>query len=406
MKASISVVCYRSKTLSNGENPLMLQISKDGKRKYKSLGISLNPKFWDFTKNKPKSNCPNAELIKKIILDKITEYNNQILEFNAIQKDYTASTLIEQKQKKYLRITVKQFYEDLISNLDNQGKRGNLLVYRYSLSSIKDFTNNKLNILFSDIDIDWLNRYEQWLRSKKNKETTMSVLFRTLRSVYNKAIEQKYANKSDYPFTEFRVNKFNTTTPKRAIKKEDIIKIIEIDLSQESKYMQFSRDIFVFSYLSAGINLTDIANLKFENIKEKELHYTRQKTGKNINIPLSDKATEIIIQYSQDRAKDNYIFPILDIEKHTTPTQKHNRIHKVLGHINKSLKTIAEKTDLKHIDLTTYVARHSFATTLKRAGVSTSIICESMGHSSEKVTQIYLDSFENKQMESAMNNLL
>ncbi len=70
MKASISVVCYKSKTLSNGENPLMLQISKDGKRRYKSLGISLNPKFWDFNKNKPKPNCPDAELIQKIILNK------------------------------------------------------------------------------------------------------------------------------------------------------------------------------------------------------------------------------------------------------------------------------------------------------------------------------------------------
>jgi hypothetical protein len=70
MNASVSVVCYKSKTLSNGENPLMLQISKDGKRKYQSLGISINPLHWDFTKNQPKRNCPNKELIERLILEK------------------------------------------------------------------------------------------------------------------------------------------------------------------------------------------------------------------------------------------------------------------------------------------------------------------------------------------------
>ena len=69
------------------------------------------------------------------------------------------------------------------------------------------------------------------------------------------------------------------------------------------------------------------------------------------------------------------------------------------------LKSIGEELNLP-IDLTTYVARHSFATVLKRSGVNTSIICEAMGHSSEKVTQIYLDSFENEQVDAAMSNLL
>jgi len=72
MNASISVVCYKSKTLCNGENPLMIQVSKNGKRKYQSLGVSINPKYWDFTKNKPKPNCPNGEFIQKIIQYKVT----------------------------------------------------------------------------------------------------------------------------------------------------------------------------------------------------------------------------------------------------------------------------------------------------------------------------------------------
>ena len=78
MNATVNVLCYKSKVLANGENPLMLCITKDRKRKYKSLGISVNPKFWDFEKERPKSNCPNRELILKIILEKETEWKKRI----------------------------------------------------------------------------------------------------------------------------------------------------------------------------------------------------------------------------------------------------------------------------------------------------------------------------------------
>ena len=94
MNACVSVVCYKSKTLSNGENPLMLQVSKGGKRKYQSLGISILPRYWDFTRNKPKPNCPNREYIQKIILDKQRELQQRMLEFNTDQKEYTKSFII------------------------------------------------------------------------------------------------------------------------------------------------------------------------------------------------------------------------------------------------------------------------------------------------------------------------
>lgn len=67
MNASVNVLCYKSKTLSNGENPLMICVCKDGKRTYKSLGVSVNPLFWDFSKDKPKRNCPNKEQIEQLI---------------------------------------------------------------------------------------------------------------------------------------------------------------------------------------------------------------------------------------------------------------------------------------------------------------------------------------------------
>ena len=117
-------------------------------------------------------------------------------------------------------------------------------------------------------------------------------------------------------------------------------------------------------------------------------------------------ALEIIEKYRKpDATPNDYVFPILDKKIHKTEVQKRDRIHKVMKATNRALRRIGEVLDIP-IDLTTYVARHSYATVLKRSGVSTAIISESLGHSSEKVTQIYLDSFENSQIDEAMKNLL
>lgn len=404
MDATISVVCYKYKTLSNGEHPLMLRISKDGKKKYQSLGISVLPRYWDFIRNKPKPNCPNKEYIQKIILDKQTELQQRMLEFNSEQKEYTTTTLLNDENKKFELKTVSQFYQELIEQCKSNDKCGNRLIYKSSYNSLKVFTKNQLDIPFSAIDVSWLNKYEKWLRSKGNKETTMSLMFRTLRSAYNKAIKAKCARKSDYPFDEYKINKFDTKTQKRAIAKTEVLKFTkEVDNIGKRQYVQLSKDIFIFSYLCGGINFTDIANLTKANITNGRLHYIRQKTGKLIKLGISEEAMQIIKKYESE--SKGYLFPILNANIHKTPLQKQNRIHKMLGKINKNLKLIAAQLNVD-ANMTTYVARHSFASVLKKSGVSIALISEALGHSDLSTTQVYLDSFDNEQIDAAMQNLL
>ena len=405
MNASVSVVCYKSKTLSNGESPLMLQVSKSGKRKYQSLGISIKPRYWDFTRNKPKPNCPNKDYIQKIILDKQTELQQRMLELNSEQKEYTTTTLLNDENKKFELKTVSEFYQELIEEYRVNNKCGNRLIYKSSYNSLKVFTNDKLDIPFSAIDITWLNKYERWLRSKGNEETTMSLMFRTLRSTYNKAIKAKCARKSEYPFDEFKINKFDVSTQKRAIAKTEVLKFTkDVRPIGKRQYIQLSKDIFMFSYLCGGINFTDIANLTKANIIEgKRLHYIRQKTGKLIKIGLSEEAMKIIERYATE--SKGYLFPILNANLHKTPLQKQNRIHKILGKVNINLKLIAAQLGVEG-NLTTYVARHSFASVLKKSGVNIALISEALGHSDIATTQIYLDSFDNEQIDAAMNNFL
>ena len=404
-KDTISVVCYKSKTLANGENPLMLRISKDGKKTYKSLGISVNAKYWSFFKNMPKPNCPDREQLIKIIINKKADIQSKIIELNANQKDYTASSLINSENKKFQVKTVEEFYLELIDEYKSQGKCGNRLIYKGSYNSLKVFNKGKLDIPFSDIDIGWLSKYEKWLRKKGNKETTISLLFRTLRSAYNKAIQDKCARKSDYPFDDYKINKFDTTTQKRAISKSSILEIKATlpNYEGKSEYKELSKDIFIFSYLCGGINFTDIANLTKDNIVNGRIRYIRQKTGKTISIGLSKEAEAIISKY--ESVNKGYLFPILDKSIHKTPQQKQNRIHKILVKVNSNLKELAKQIGMEG-NLTTYVARHSFASVLKKSGANIALISEALGHSDITTTQIYLDSFDNEQIDEAMKSLL
>ncbi len=405
MNATVNVVLFKSKTLANGEHPLMICVTKDRKRKYSSMGISVHPKYWNFEKNKPKPNCPNKEVILKIILEKKAEFQQQILELNADKKDYTASTLLTSVSDKVELKTVHEFYKELIDKYKSLGKQGNYLVYKDSYNSIRVFTNNKLDIPFSDIDVKWLNKYEEWLRAKNNAETSISLSFRTLRSVFNKAIEAKYLRHNLYPFKDFKISKFNTKTNKRAVGKDVILRIIEADLNKERYYMQFAKDIFVFSYLCGGINFTDIAHLTSDNVIDSHVSYKRKKTSKQVRIPLIGLAVDVMNKYSIASESSGYIFPILNKNIHKTEIQKYNRIHKVMGKVNKALKEIS-KIIGEDVNLTTYVARHSYATILKNSGVNISLIGETLGHSDLKTTQIYLDSFSNSQIDEAMVHLL
>lgn len=99
MNATVNAVCYKSKTLKNGEHPIILRVCKQGKMKYLSLGISINPQLWDFKKNQPKPSCPDRELIQKLILDKKAEYQTQILELKTANRNFTSSSLIEHTNK-------------------------------------------------------------------------------------------------------------------------------------------------------------------------------------------------------------------------------------------------------------------------------------------------------------------
>ena len=403
MNTSVSVVYYTSKTLKNGNHPLMLRVTQNRKPKYVSLGINIHPNFWDTKKNKPKTNCPNYMAIQRLITDKIKKYTDNIVDLQIENKDFTSKSLIEKVTSSTKRKTVGELFLERIEELKAANRLGYAENHDVAYKSLLKF-NGHLDIYFSDIDVPWLKKYEAWLRSKGNVDNTIGIRFRTLRALYNLAIEQKCVKADLYPFKSYKVAKLRKKTAKRAIKKGNVMDIINyrVDAKRDVVAQQLAIDIFAFSYFMGGINFIDIAFLTDANVIEGHLVYTRRKTKQLIQLPLQAKAMEIVQKYRTHTT--SYWFPIFSPED-KTEALKRKRAAKAMRSVNYYLKNIGKKLNVS-TKITTYVARHSFATVLKRSGVNTSIISEAMGHSSEKVTQIYLDSFENDQIDEAMSNLL
>ena len=352
MSETIKVVCYKYKTLSNGKSPLMIRVCKDGKKKYQSLGISIKAELWDFKANQPKAKCPNRERIILLINDKINEIQKAALDKKIAGKDFTATTLIESTTNRTTNKTVGEYYLTYIQNLKKEKRIRYAGMLEVSYNSFIKF-NKHLDIPFSDIDVAWLKRYELWMKEQNLSVSTISTRVRHLRAVFNLAIAEHSIKNDCYPFHSYKVSKLNRQTVKRALSKQDILKVMQYKGTSSMECLAI--DIFIFSYLNAGINFIDIAKLKHSNIAENHLIYNREKTKKLINVPLQVKALEIIAKYQKD--KSPYLFPILS-PFHKTEVQIANRLHKMLAKINKHLKEIGERLELP-IPLTTYVARHN-----------------------------------------------
>ncbi len=234
--------------------------------------------------------------------------------------------------------------------------------------------------------------FEESLLEKKKKLNSISVYLRTLRAIYNQAIKDKIALDSLYPFKGLRIK--NEITSKRALTKEDIVKIRECKLEKGSE-LDKARDYFLFSFNMRGMSFIDMAFLKNRDLVEGRIQYAREKTGQKFSIKMTAEAEKIIEKHLYSTEPNSFIFPIIDRKG-----QEYLDYKNALRLTNKKLKLIGEMTGCS-IPVSTYVSRHSWAIIAKRAGVPTAVISEGLGHDSEKTTQIYLDSFENKVLDDA-----
>ena len=389
----------------NNNSPLCIQFLHDGRKKTIGLGISIAHEYWNAEAQKVTDDCPDRDNIQFQITAKIKEYNKKIQWLEALDIPITFDTLFETNKSRHAGITIEDGFKAEIERLESLGKINSATKHKYALQVLDGYKSVKTAL--EAIDLDYLKGLELYLRQRGNKDNSIATRFAIFKAIYNKAVKEGKVAVKQNPFTLFQVGSLWAKTRKRAIDKDDIQRLIDLEIAEghTTEYRRLAKDLFLFSYFTAGMNFGDIARLRYKDIVKGRVNYSRHKTQKLLSFQLVPMALQILEKYGTAGDGEDYIFPILNRHEHTTPQQIFNRLHKVLRKINRELKALGEMIGLE-MPLTTYVARHTYATVLKRSGVSVALISESLGHSDLSTTQIYLDSFENSQIDAAMAHLL
>lgn len=220
---------------------------------------------------------------------------------------------------------------------------------------------------------------------------------RNLRAILNEAKRNGIIKEQQYPFGRGRYEIQEGEGRKLALTLEQIGAIAHYEDGTEAtaKY----RDYWLFLYLCNGINVADFVKLKYRDILNGEICYVRQKTErttktrKEIRVIITEPMQRIIDRWGTPRHLNGYIFPILNGVENALEIK--HKTQYLTRSINRRMAEIGEKLGVGNIS--TYTARHSFATVLKRAGANIAYISESLGHQDIKTTENYLASFEREE---------
>jgi integrase/recombinase XerD len=290
------------------------------------------------------------------------------------------------------------YFKKQIAQYELNHQYGSASSFKSAMLSLIEYKGE--NILFTDITPKFMKDYEIWMLDNKKSITTISIYCRSLRKIFNTAMHNGDASMKDYPFG--RAERALYSIPearniKKGLKMSDLKKIYNYE-SKPGTPEKYYKDLWIFSYLCSGLNMKDICLLKYKNIHGDNLQIVRAKTSERkrdripISIVLTDD-TKLIIEKHGNKPKEpeKYIFPVLtdgmDLKK------QYYSIKQLTKQVNKYIKRVAAYLKIES-NLSSIYARHSYASTLKNAGVNIAFISEQMGHSSIKVTENYLSSFE------------
>lgn len=285
-------------------------------------------------------------------------------------------------------------FRSYIDKLLRGDRIGTAVCYQTSYYALEKFHGN---VLFSEVTVDYLNDFERWMLRKNYSKTTIGIYVRSLRCIFNEAFQDGIIKRDKYPFGRRRYQVPTSRNIKKALTLEDVSKLYYLQPTRKEK--QWAKDFWFFSYLGNGINPKDMACLKYKNIESDYFMFERAKTEKATRCdpkPITVFFTEdmrVIIDRWANKGKNpnNYVFPVL--EPDITALRQYELIELFTQSINDWLRRVKKKLNIEK-RLTTYVARHPFSTVLKRSGVSTEFIQESLGHTNIRTTEKYLDSFE------------
>ena len=385
----VSVLLDTRTVNKEGTYPVKIKIYFQGKPKYYPTGICMSTKeeLEEVLESKSKKNIEIQDIIGKE-LSRILK-NVDIL----VERGTFSFSNLNNMLGKNIGGSLNEMISAKIKELENEEKFGTSAFYKGTLSLLKRYMKHDVPI--KEVTVEWLNGLEKFILKTAN-QTTVAMNMRNIRAIMNIAKQVGVIRESDYPFGRGKYQIKEGSGKKKALNKKQLKAIAEY--SDGSMTTEFYRDLWLFIYFCNGLNVADLISLKFSDIQNGEISFIREKTKdrirdvKRIYAAITPEMYSIINKWGNDPKKSVYIFPFL---KPGDSAWEHEKKKKNLTKlINKRMKMIGEKLNLGKI--TTYVARHTYATVLRNEGVPISIISPMLGHSSVTTTEIYLADLESE----------
>jgi len=393
MKANASLY-LDPRAKKNGFCTVKIKVTYNRERRYYSTDVDLY-----YPKVEPNIPDPLTKLLtairktpeQKSILSKLDYYqkkaDNTIELLSVFTFEKFEDLFFENRN---IKESVSYAFEKRIEDLRLNNRIGSAVSYECTKNSLEAF---KSKLTFAQITPEFLRKYEAQMLKEGKSYTTIGIYLRTLRALYN----LQGIDKSLYPFGKGKYEIPKSRNIKKALTLEDIGRIYNYEAQPES-YEDRAKDYWIFLYLCNGMNVKDFCLLKWSNLDGDLLTYERAKTSTTertktpIKVPLKAEALAVIKKWGQPSVSKNaFIFP--HISKEMSAERQREVYQQLTQNINKHMKQIAKKVAINK-PVTTYYARHSFATILKRSGVNISMIGDLLGHSSLATTQNYLAGFE------------
>lgn len=406
MSGSAKILLFTSKKYKDDKHPVLLRIVIDRKPMYFNVGNNLKcvKDLWNFEKGEFRKKFPNYQEANRNLHSSLKDAEAILINLQYENQNFSHADFKKAFVKKYKKIFLFKYMDELIERQQKAGKIGNSESYKTTKKIL--FSYFQKDIELSDINSKNLSMFIEDCQSKGQKPNSIGHYLRALRAVFNKAIEEE--GYEYYPFKDFNWKPLKNKTQKRAIPKTEMKRIMDFDAEPGSDLYNASR-FFAFMYLTYGLNFSDMAKLEEPNIIQVNdlaiLSYERSKGGKLYQVPLSGDALNILEYFKSKNQGSKYIFPVLNENIHITPQQIKCRIKNRLNTYNHDLQTIANKLEIKE-KITSYVARHTFASVLAKSGTDVYTISEMMGHSKLSMTQIYLKELDHSDKIEASKNLM
>ena len=379
-----------------------IKVSLPGHRNIQiNTTIRISPNYWDKKKGRV-VNHPNRLGYNNTINFKVTQVDKAVLDLEQTGDLYRLSPA-EIKRRIENRLgrvtsTNNSFLDFFKRFIDSKEKPGTKGLYEATLFRIMRFSNG-LPLRFEDITFVWLSNFQRYMSDNGLSINSQSIELRNIRAVFNQAINEDVAELNAYPFRKFKIK--TEATRKRSLTIEQLRRLRDFECEESQRQY---RDMFMLIFYLAGINTVDLFNLK--KITNGYIEYRRAKTGRLYEIKVEPEAMEIIERYKGK----TYLLNILDRYK-----DYRNYLHR----LNKNLKEIGTveivpdkvgkmrkkvKTGL-FPELSTYWARHTFATIAAGLDIPKETIAATLGHGGNDVTDIYIK-FDQKKIDKCIRQVI